>query len=132
MKTYGIINLILNELLALAKYEGHLKEGEEVEAFILVKDPIIKAKTGKEEIVVPKGTLTVIAYQGDNLYLLRTGQLQETTIVNQGLGIASLFSTEKIVKSTSPSNAVLDKNKSLNISYNLKVEAGDFIRKKDG
>lgn len=129
MKKEGEIIVILNTTLALAKYYGNLEKGDKVEAYKIIKNKIIKEKTGKEEIIVPKGELEVVATQGDDIYLLKVGEIKETRVVNAFESLNSLFTTEKVVDRISPSSASLSSKNSLNINLNTQVEVGDPIRK---
>lgn len=130
MKKEGEIIIILNTTLALAKYDGSLVAGDKVEAYAVIKNKTIERKTGKKEIIIPKGELEVVSHQGDNIYLLKTGEIQETKVVNTFESLNSLFTTEKVVDRISPNSATLSVKDSLKIQLNNQVEIGDPIRKK--
>ena len=136
MKSIGEIISILNEDYVLARIDGSVSNGTQVQVYAEVPIETAKNKVGLDKVLIPKGTLTVISKQRDNIYLLAV-QYREVkrtihTHGNLGLqlsGLASLLGSNEEVSEKVPTGAMVDLTQSLNIKINLLIGVGDQIAK---
>lgn len=124
MEVFGNVVAILDETKLLIRLDTYVAPGNELTVFAVIERPELK-ELGLEELLIPKGRITVTLQQNENLYL--ASRFQDASEAAKGVPM-SIF--EVALAGKSSWSAAFDRSQSLGIEYAREIKVGDRVGRK--
>jgi|SRR6185437_7591715 len=124
VEVFGNVVAILDETKLLIRLDTYFAPGAELTVFAAIERPELK-DLGLEELLIPKGRITVSLQQNESLYL--ASRFQEVSDAAKGVTM-SVF--EFALAGKSNWSAAFDKSQSLGIEYPREIRVGDRVGRK--